>query len=51
MDPLDRAAGLEDCAIRWRLDARRFTGPRKAWRLERADHLMAFAWSLISSTE
>jgi len=48
MDPLDRAAALEDCAIRWKLDARRFTGRRKEWRLERADHLMMLAKSLIS---
>lgn len=47
MDPLDRAAGLEDCAQRWRLDAQNFRGSRKAWRLARADYLDKLAWSLI----
>jgi uncharacterized protein HemX len=47
MDALDRAAALEDCAVRWKLDAQRYRGRRKQWRLERADHLMKLAWSLI----
>lgn len=47
MDPLTRAANLEDCAIRWRLDAQRYRGRRKEWRLKRVDELMTLAWSLI----
>ncbi len=48
MDALTRAANIEDCALRWRNDARHYKGRRKAWRLARADRLMALAWSLIS---
>lgn len=47
MDNLDRAARLEGCAHNWRADASRFSGRRRAWRLARADRLLALAWSLI----
>jgi hypothetical protein len=47
MDPLTRAANLEDCAYRWRAQARMFSGRRRAWRLARANYLMKLAWSLI----
>ena len=48
MDPLTRAANLEDCAQRWRIDALNYTGRRRDWRLARADYLTTLAWSLIA---
>lgn len=48
MDPLTRAANIEDCAHRWRQQAKGYTGKRKAWREARADYLMELAWSLIT---
>ncbi len=48
MDPLDRAAALEDCAIRWVQDARKYKGRRREWRLRRANRLRTLAWNLIS---
>lgn len=48
MDPLTRAANLEDCAFRWRKQAKGYTGRRKDWREARANYLMALEWSLIT---
>jgi hypothetical protein len=41
------AAGLERCALGWRLDAQRYKGRRREWREERADALMTRAYALL----
>lgn len=41
------AAGLERCAIGWRLDAARYIGPRRAWRMARAKHCEDRAYSIL----
>lgn len=42
-----RAAGLERCAIGWRLDAQRYRGRRREWRMERADRCEVLAYRLL----